>query len=63
MTNLHEIRARDPERQRLEQQLSEFLAAGGIPEVVTNYRQSHMAPSQAERNAAAWANRSTNDEA
>ena len=62
MTNLHEIRARDPDRQRLEQQLSEFLAAGGIPEVVTTCRQSHMSPSQAERNAAAWANRSTNDE-
>jgi hypothetical protein len=54
MTNLHEIRARDPERQRLEQQLSEFLAAGGMPEVVTTCRQSHMSPSQAERNAATW---------
>jgi hypothetical protein len=56
-SNLHEIRARDPDRQRLEQQLSEFLAAGGIPEVVTTCRQSHMSPSQAELNAATWANR------
>jgi hypothetical protein len=53
-TNVHEIRARDPDRQRLEQQLSEFLAAGGIPEVVTTCRHSHMSPSQAEKNAATW---------
>jgi hypothetical protein len=57
MTNLHEIRARDPERQRLEQQLSEFLATGGIPEVVTTCRHSHVAPSQAEKNAATWIDR------
>ena len=55
MTNSHEIRARDPERQRLEQQLSEFLAAGGIPELVTDApRQDRMSASQEERNAATW---------
>jgi hypothetical protein len=56
-SNVHEIRARDPERQRLEQQLSEFLAAGGIPELVTTCRHSHVAPSQAETNAATWIDR------
>lgn len=57
-SNVHEIRARDPDRQRLEQQLSEFLAAGGIPEVVTDApRQDRMSASQEERNQATWENR------
>ena len=57
MTNLHEILARDPDRHRLEQQLSEFLAAGGIPGGGTTCRHSHVAPSQAETNAATWIDR------
>lgn len=61
MTSIHthEVRAKDSERAEIEAQLSAFLAAGGIPEIVTSSpRQSQMAPSQEQRNAATWRIRS-----
>lgn len=56
MTSIHahEVRAKDSEREALAAQLSAFLAAGGIPEVVTTCRPEKMSQSQAERNAATF---------
>ena len=55
-TNTFEITARETERQRIAKQLEEWRAAGGIPELVTSCRASHMSPSQDEANKAAWEN-------
>lgn len=56
MTSIHthEVRAKDSERAEIESQLSAFLAAGGIPEIVTTCRPEKMSQSQAERNAATF---------
>jgi hypothetical protein len=57
-SNIHDIRARDPEREALARQLEEWRAAGGIPEIVTDApRQDRMSASQEERNLASWENR------
>lgn len=53
-THAHDVKAKDPEREALARQLSDFLAAGGIPELVTTCRPEKTAASQAERNAATW---------
>ena len=59
MTSIHahEVRAKDSERAEIEAQLSAFLAAGGIPELVTTCRQEKTFQSQAERNAATFEDR------
>lgn len=56
-SNVHEIRARDHEREALSRQLEEWRAAGGIPEIVTTCRQEKTFQSQAERNAATFEDR------
>lgn len=59
MTSIHthEVRAKDSERAEIESQLSAFLAAGGIPEIVkTPARQEKMSLSQADRNALTFEN-------
>jgi hypothetical protein len=57
-SNVHDIRARDPERAELQRQLEEWRAAGGIPEIVTDApRQDRMSASQDEATRAAWENR------
>jgi hypothetical protein len=56
--NAHVIRAKDPEREAIASQLSAFLAAGGIPEIVTEpARQEKMSLSQEARNQATWESR------
>lgn len=56
-TNTNEVKARDAERAKIAAQLAEWVAKGGIPQVVTTCRASAMAPTQAEANLAAWENR------
>lgn len=56
-SNVHDVRARDPERAELQRQFDEWRAAGNLPELVTTCRPEKMAPSQSERNAATWENR------
>lgn len=56
-SNVHDIRARDPEREELAAQYAAWVAAGNMPEVVTSCRQEKTFQSQAERNAATFEDR------
>lgn len=51
----HEIRAKQREREELQRQVDEWIAAGNSPVVVTEApRAGRMSPSQAEVNQASW---------
>lgn len=57
MSNLNDVKAKDAERAKIAAQLAEWQANGGIPQLVTGCRSDRMSPTQAEANAATWADR------
>ena len=57
MSNLNDVKAKDAERAKIAAQLAEWQSAGNLPTIVTTCRASAMAPTQAEANAATWADR------